>query len=943
MRMPKNRRTAGFSSDRHPHVSTIASRRVATQTLLAAVACAILAASAPCAFATGVHKTSTGRVISPVGTVAMTPNFAVGVAGAEGHVVVEAAGAAFRHTLTVMDANDLREQGQLGFLKSKPWHGSVAAGLSKQSLFQGLASGPNGKIYAAGGVSNNVLALQIGPTGSLKLVRQYSLTFQPFAKTQYPYQYQGERPAEKKQTGPASPGQIIPHASDGAKGGPDFYPDSVALGARGLHLYATGLLCNSLARINLKTGRTRYANAGAMPFQVITADHGRRLVVSDWAANGVTIFDAQNMKRLGFINIAAPTGPKNRLPGVHPTALAAVGASARVWIACANTDTLTEVDSKSLTICKATIDQPYRGAPPGSFPDALAVADGKIFAGNAGNDDVAVFDATTGRPEGLIPTGWYPTSLCAYRGAIYAVSAKGLGSTPDKKHQWIGASMPGCMQRIALRQLAQRLPAWTHTALENDGFTPAQRSKLAGENAAATRFIRQHIHYAVFILRENKTFDENFGAYKPAGSWADTRLDLYNRTELPNLYALAGRFGLCVNFYMDGEVTAQGHQWTTAAEDSDYVQRTWPMYYSNRGIGPNPGWTQTLDDRTFHAKTGFRGTDNPFSDYSNLKRLGHWSNPWVSYPGGMFIFNDLLENHVSFMDFGEFVSRDQAGQISPSMAKHLDQHFAGWNRFVLDTDRANVVRRFIKAHPRNLPHFMYIWLPDDHTAGRTPGYYTPQYYVANNDLATGRIVAELSRTPQWKHMAIFITEDDAQSGADHIDAHRSFAVVVSPWIKPGKLIKRRYSQVSLMRTMEAITNVPPMSQWDANARVLSGIWTRHPNFAPYNVQPIRVPVKVNPGKLWPGEKLRREAGKTGRWLSPQWLQRHAGAVNAIKKLDFTPTQLMKVPGPEQMRQEWMAVKGKAAYLRLMAYLRRLAKSQHQPLTHYIASDNGDGG
>ena len=364
------------------------------------------------------------------------------------------------------------------------------------------------------------------------------------------------------------------------------------------------------------------------------------------------------------------------------------------------------------------------------------------------------------------------------------------------------------------------------------------------------------------------------------------------------------------------------------------------MYYSDRGITPNPGWTQDLEGNVFQGATGFNGADNPYSDYINLSALKHYSNPWISYPGGMFIFNDLLAHHVSFMDFGEFVSRSQAGEISPTMSRHLGKRFAGWNMFFLDTQRASVVRKFIAAHRADLPHFMYIWLPDDHTAGRSPGYYTPQYYVANNDQATGQIVSALSHTPQWKHTVIFITEDDAQSGADHIDAHRSFAVIVSPWIKPGKLITHRYSQVNLMRTIEAITDVPPMSQWDTNAQVLSGIWTRHPDFAPYDVQPIRVQVAYNPGKMAPGKELRRQAGKTGHWLSPQWLKAHQLG-GPVGDSDFTPTQLMKVPGPEQMRQEWIAVKGKASYLRVMAYLRHLAELQHKPLTHYIASDAGD--
>ena len=888
-----------------------------------------------------IHKTATDRFINPVGKVAITPNFSIGVVGTRSHLVVEASGAAFRQTLTVLDPSDLSEESQLGFLKGKPARGKLISGLSKQSLFQGLAAGPHDMIYAAGGVSNNVLAFQMQGDGKLKLIRKYPLAFQSFPKMQYPYQYQGRQTRLKIRNGPVTEGKIIsqPKRLHGAW---NFYPDSVAVGLRSVHIFTTGLLSNSVACINIKTGHTRYANAGAMPFQVVVCDRGQRLVVSDWGANRVTILNARTMHPLGFIRIGSPTSPDNRLPGVHPTALAADGNSARVWIACANADVLTEVDAGTMKIVGTAMDRPYRDAPPGSFPDALAVADGKVFAGNAGNDDVAVFNAATGKLEGLIPTGWYPTNLCIYQHALYVVSAKGLGSAPNPHYQWAGDSMPGTVQRIALADLPTHLTAWTHTALANNGFSRMQRAKLAAQNKLATRFLNHHIHYVVFILRENKTFDEEFGAYHRAGRWADPHLDLYNRTELPNLYAMADRFGLCVNFYMDGEVTAQGHQWTTAAEDSDYVQRTWPMYYSGRGIASSPGWTQDLRPSPYHAKTGFNGGDNPYPEDINLSQLKHWSNPWISYPGGMFIFNDLLTNHVSFMNFGEFVARNQAGEISAAMVKHIGKPYPEWNRFILDTDRAEVVHKFIAAHKSNLPHFLYIWLPDDHTAGRSAGYYTPQYYVANNDQATGQIVADLSRTPQWKHMAIFITEDDSQSGADHIDAHRSFAVAVSPWIKPGMLITQRYSQVNLMRTIEAITGVPPMSQWDANAQVLSGIWTRHPNFAPYDLQPIRVSVGYNPGKMWPGEQQRRKAGKTGQWLSPQWLKAHKEAGGPLGDSDFTPTQLMKVPGPEQMRQEWIAVKGKASYLRVMAYLRHLAKAEHKPLTHYIASDAGDG-
>ncbi len=910
-----------FDRSDHRYHSAIAAG-IGAISLAARVFAAGTAAAGPIPSKVIRHILPDGRYVTPVGRLSLTPNFAIGVVGSGRHLIVEATGAAFRHTLTVFDAHTLARQTQLGFLKKKSWRKDAAGEIPRQSLFEGLAAGSHGMIYAAGGVSGNVLALKCSH-GSLQLVRRYPLTFQVFPKSQYPYQYQG------RNSGPS-------HARD-------FYPDSLAVGRK--HIYATGLLSNSVARINLATGRTIYAHVGSMPFAVVMADHGRRLVVSGWGDNGVTVLDPHTMRSIAFIRIGPKTGPRNRLPGVHPTALRADPNSSEVWVACANTDVLAEIDSASLKIVRTIVDEPYRGAPPGSFPDALALHQQLLLAANAGNDDVAVFDARTGKPLGLIPTGWYPTSLTVRRQSLFIVCAKGLGSSANPNGRWIGDSMAGTLQRISLTHLSSHLSAWTRQALRDDGFAAAQRARLALANKKATSFLRRHIRHVVLILRENKTFDEDFGDYRRAGPWADPRLDLYNARELPNLYALAGRFALCVNFYVDGEVTAQGHQWTTAAEDSDYVQRTWPMEYSGRGIAPAPGWTQDLNPPAFHPHTGFAGADDPFSDYQDLRKLKHWSNPWISYPGGMFIFNDLLAHHVSFADFGEFVSRSEAGNISPAMRNHIAGDFPGWNRFILDTHRAGVVARWIHAHAGRLAHFMYIWLPDDHTAGAAPGYYTPDYYVANNDRATGEIVAAISRTRQWRHTLIMITEDDAQSGADHIDAHRSFAVLASPWIRPGELVTRRYSQVDLVRTIEAVCHLPPMSQWDAGARVLGNIWAKKPNVAPFHPRPIRVPVAYNPGNLWRGELQRRRAGKTGNWLSPQWLKAH-GAGGAREGLSprslYTPTTLLKIPGPEQMRQEWIAAKGRRSYDKVMAYLRRLARKQRQPLSHYIATtDDGD--
>lgn len=870
------------------------------------------------------HEIASGRRISPIGTLAGTPNFAAAVALSGARAYVLSSGATRAQSVTAYRAADLQRLGAVeGYRQTVPGEAAAAGVLriARQDFFQGLATGPDGRVYAAGGASDVLLALRPTATGLAELQR-YRLAFHPFPADQYPYRYQGSRGSAYH-----------------------FYPDGVALDHTGRHAYVTGLLSNAVARIDLATGATQYANAGPYPFAPVLADHGRRLVVSDWGGCGVRVFDAASLKPLGRVCLGPRTGPDNADPGIHPTALAVVPDTADVVFAAANLDAAVEVDTRSLKVVRRFDDAPYPGAPPGSYPDAVAVHGGRLYVANAGNNDVAVFDLASGRRLGLIPTAWYPTALAAGPDALYIAAAKGLGSGPNLKHQWVGNMMHGAVQRIAYARLDAELPRLTATALADNGFAPAERAALERANRKTTAWLRRHIRTVVFILRENKTFDEELGRYRPAGRWADPKLALYGPRQLPNLYAWADRYALFDNFYADGEVTAQGHQWVTGASDSDFVQRTWPQYYSGRGLVPNPGWTQSLVPAKLADGTGGipGGEADPYAIYTNLSKLGKWSNPWIAYPERLYLFNSLLAHHVDFEDFGEFVSRNEAGVIAPAMRAHLAVDFPGWDRMILDTQRARVAVDWMRGHARDLPRFMYLWLPDDHTAGSSPCYYTPDYYVADNDQATARIVHYLSTTPQWKHMLVIVTEDDAQSGADHIDAHRTFAVALGPWVRHVQ-VTRRYSQVNLVRTIEAVLDLPPMSQWDANAAVIDGIWRAHPDDAPVPVQPLRTPVAYNAGSCPDGKLLRRIAGASGQTVTAAWLRAHlreTGTPPPQADDSYTPTSLLKVPGPEQMRQEWAATYGQAGYRRVMAYLRQLAHQQHAPLSHFLANEDDD--
>ena len=906
----------------------------------------------------------TWRRVSPVGTLISTPNFPTKVLSIPGHVLVLANGATVFQTVTWYGP-DLQRQARLAtFSAVAPAHATLstfsgssaqvinplhagAAGsvystnqpakvraaeaqateraeenpepiatqvISHSDLFQGLAAGRDGTVYATGGNADKVFALRM-QAGRVRVVHVYGLTWQHFPASQYPYVYQGNHDQKPFR----------------------FYPDSVVVSPNGRYLYVTGLLANSLARIDLSSGATRYVNVGSFPFAVVLADGGHRLAVSDWAGSGVTVLDRRTLRVLGTVATGPAVGPHTVAAGVHPTAMSSVPNGPDVWVADANADALVQIDTRSLKAVRVIADGPYPGAPPGSYPDALAVAQDKLFVANAGNDDVAVYDLASGKALGLIPTGWYPSDLAVRDDNLYVVAAKGLGTGPNLKWQYIGNMMHGLLQRVPLQDLAHELPRWTHEALQSGGFLPAQRRTMAQHNARTTAFLRRHIHYVVLILHENKTFDEDFGEYRAAGAWADPRFALYGPRELPNLYRWAAHDALFANFMADGEVTAQGHQWTDGASDSDVVQRLWPEYYSGRALVWNagPGGTGALYPKA-------PASHDPF-EYAR-RRLGAYANPWISYPQRLYLFNDLLAHGVSFEDFGENVTRARDGVIRSALIAHVDQTYPGWDRLIRDDNRVDAALAWLKAHPgKAFPHFIFIWLPDDHTAGLKACYYSPDYYVADNDHATARLVHYLAGTPQWRHMVVFLEQDDAQSGADHINAHRTLALAMGPWVKSAVLDTQPLSQVNIVRSIEAILGLPAMSQWDANSEVISGIWRTTARAEAMEVLPMQVPVQFNPGRCSDQLLLRREAGAAGHPLTPEWLKRHTDPHGAhgpalSSREAFTPTSILKVAGPEQMRQEWIASKGQRSYRAFQQFLREYAAAHGGPVSAYEAND-----
>jgi hypothetical protein len=329
------------------------------------------------------------------------------------------------------------------------------------------------------------------------------------------------------------------------------------------------------------------------------------------------------------------------------------------------------------------------------------------------------------------------------------------------------------------------------------------------------------ITHVIYIIKENRTYDQILGDM-PEGN-GDPGLCIFPEWVTPNHHALARDFVLLDNFYVESEVSADGHEWSTAAYATDFTERTWPVYYGGRGF--------------FYPSEG---------------------NHEAAVPDSGHIWDRCREAGVSYRSYGEFIDNgetpDDPGIASlESLEGHFDPHYRGYDLDYRDIDRAE---RFLEELARfesedEMPRFIVLRLPNDHTSGTRPNRPTPTAYVGDNDLALGMIIEALSNSSFWPSLAVFVVEDDAQNGPDHVDAHRTVAFVASPWARRGVVDSHMYSTASMLRTMELILGLQPMSQFDAGARPMYASFTMEPDFSPYECRPANVDLEeVNTRDSW---------------------------------------------------------------------------------------------
>lgn len=613
------------------------------------------------------------------------------------------------------------------------------------------------------------------------------------------------------------------------------YPAGMATSPDGRTLYVAENLADSVAVIDVATRRVRQRVATERyPYGVAVAPDGT-VYATAWGGTTVSVFTprangasgANGTSGGGMLDEAGRIAA-----GRHPSALLLNADGSRLFVASGSTDRITVIDTRLRRPLLQLLDPPPAGPGEGSTPNALALsADGtRLFVAEADNNAIAVFDLSartagvasatgTDRLTGRIPTQWYPTAVIAAQDTLMLLSGKGPGTAPnpfgpgplkpaepDSRSYTLGQTT-GTLSTVLL---ARATPAVL--ARMSDRVAMAQGWNMPRTPAAATMY--PPFQHVIYVIKENRTYDQVLGDL-PEGD-GDPALVFFPRSVAPNHHALARRFGIFDRFFTNAEVSPDGHNWSTAAYATDYLEKTIPSNYSGRG-------------RSYD----YEGTNGGFD-------RAHIPLDDVSEPANGYIWDLATRAGISFRNYGEFVVRDSAQGHAlyigdkPALVAHTNPAYPGFDLSVLDQTRMDVWLAEFAGYVRSgtLPRLEIVRLPNDHTAGARVGSRTPRAFMADNDLALARMIEALSRSPYWKNTVVFVVEDDAQNGPDHVDSHRAPFLVISAYNRGG-VLHRWTNTTDVVATIGEILHLGAMSQFDYYGRPLRDIWTATPNLTPY--------------------------------------------------------------------------------------------------------------
>ena len=614
-------------------------------------------------------------------------------------------------------------------------------------------------------------------------------------------------------------------------GGARQVPGGLAVSADGKTLWAANVHGHSVARLDTSSGLvTTLISPGAdsYPYGLAWDEPRQRLYVSLWNGAAVAVIDTGTAKLLATI----PTQE-------HPNEMLLARGGKVLYVANANRNSVSVIDTvagKAVETIGTAIDP---NAPAGCTPSSLALAadETMLLIANANTNNLAVVNVKeigASTPLGFIPTGWYPTSVRLSRDGktIFVANGKGAGSKANRDgpnpvspggdgrsiREYIGGLFQGTLSVISL-PTAAGMAAYSRTVYECSPVRSGDPTAIRGAKPPAGHPIpgrvgdASPIKYIVYIIKENRTYDQVFGDMAEGNG--DAQLCLFPEAVTPNHHALAREFVLLDNFYAEGEVSADGHEWSMGAYATDFVERTWPLSYRGNRRVPYP-------------------SEGSFA---------------MARPAAGYLWDRAAEKGLTYRSYGEFIKNGKtAEEPGTTSVKALEGHFDPFfHTFDMDYPDMKRAERFLHElagfeKAGEMPRLVILRLPNDHTAGTKPGSPTVLAALGDNDLALGQIVEGLGKSRFWKEMAIFVVEDDAQNGSDHVDAHRTVALAISPFIKRHTVDSTMYSTSSMLRTMELILGLEPMSQFDAAARPMYAAFAAKADETGYVHRPARVDI-----------------------------------------------------------------------------------------------------
>jgi YVTN family beta-propeller protein len=538
--------------------------------------------------------------------------------------------------------------------------------------------------------------------------------------------------------------------------------------------------------------------------------------------------------------------------GLHPTGLAWDEPHARLFVANGNSDDVSVVDTRTNAVVGTIVADPFREHRAGIAPTAVAVADSgrRLYVTLGGANAVAVYESSSAsdipsRFRGLIPTGWYPSSLdVSPDGRTIAVGTLfGMGSGTGTKHELRGRyvhAVRGSVNVIDVPTNAQ-LDAYTTSVVQNNrrhlATSPEPAPSIVARSGIASRPVPERpgepspVEHVVYIIRENRTYDQILGDIGKGAS--DPSLVMYGRDVTPNAHALSEQFVLLDHFFASGGNSADGHNWLTQANETDYP--IWPLYegrsYPSEGV-----------DALAYSSGGFIW-EAAEAKGKSVAVFGEYA-PSIQEPKAalrtrlLAQYRDSQPHDPAFFRALMKKEYDTHSDIR-SLDKHLVREYPGWTEDSPDVVKADVIIDHLREWEaaKSMPNLVMVILPSDHTVGTSAGWCAPKACVADNDLALGRIVESLSHSSFWKSMAILIVEDDAQDGVDHIDGHRTVALVASPYARRGVIDSTYYSQPSLVKTIELMLGLPALSAFDLVATDMRASFVdpgAQPDLTPYS-------------------------------------------------------------------------------------------------------------